>query len=270
MKKITYFLLVFAALITFYILSFSLTLNTSVQAQTAEPTATPPPALWTYEGAEGPEAWGTLDERYVACAAGHAQSPIDIAAPQGVDLQPITFTYEVAPLAIFNNGHTIEVEYHEGSSIIYNEIQYNLAQFHFHHPSEHTVNGESFDMELHFVHRSASGNLAVVGVLLRVGDNPNPAFAAIFDNLPAEVSEPDEEAETTINALDLLPESKLYDTYTGSLTTPPCSEGVRWLVLTEPVEISAEQAAAFGAIFELNARPVQPLNARDLLEDNAG
>lgn len=223
-------------------------------------------AHWTYEGEEGPEFWGEIDPQYSLCAVGRAQSPIDIAGGQGVDLQDITFNYQPSTIQMVNNGHTIQVSYDAGSSITYNETDYALLQFHFHHPSEHTLAGETFDMELHLVHQDTNGGLAVVGVLLQAGEETNQSLAPIFDNLPTTANEA-VAIRGTINAADFLPAEHLYYTYTGSLTTPPCTQGVRWLVLQEPVEISAEQMEAFAALFEMNARPVQPLNNRDLLAD---
>jgi carbonic anhydrase len=224
------------------------------------------PAHWTYEGEEGPEFWGSLDPTYALCVSGRAQSPIDILGAQQTDLVRLTFNYQSSALNIFNNGHTIQVNYDAGSSLVYNETPYELIQFHFHTPSEHTLNGEVFNMELHLVHRDSSGNLAVVGVLLREGEQDNAVFAPIFDNLPAKQGDP-QQTELTVSATDLLPQEHLYYTYLGSLTTPPCTQGVRWLVLQQPVEISAAQLQAFESIFEHKARPVQPLNNRDLLED---
>lgn len=242
----------------------------AVQGQDA--TQDPPPVAphWEYEGEEGPEHWGEIDPSFETCSTGHAQSPIDLSsdALQTVNLKDIEFDYHPSMLNIFNNGHTIQVAYDEGSSITYNEIQYKLLQFHFHHPSEHTINGETYDMELHFVHSDAKGNLAVVGVLLNVGNAENEAFASIFDNLPTEVGDP-LMTDIEIDASVLLPEVHLFDTYVGSLTTPPCTEGVRWLVLTTPVDLSAEQVASSDAIFKHDARPVQALNDRDLLADSA-
>jgi carbonic anhydrase len=240
-----------------------------VMVANGEEAAPGEPPHWTYEGAEGPEFWGDLDPRYALCSAGRAQSPIDLTGVEADDLVGIGFHYNPSALNIFNNGHTIQVKYDEGSSVTYNENEYQLAQFHFHHPSEHTVNGEVFDMELHFVHLDAAGNVgAVVGVMLKQGEADNPAFASMFDNLPAEKGDP-QPTNLMINAADLLPESALYSTYTGSLTTPPCTQNVRWLVLTTPVELSEAQFEAFATLFEFNARPVQPLNTRDLLEDTA-
>jgi carbonic anhydrase len=221
---------------------------------------------WTYEGAEGPDQWGELAPEYALCGEGRSQSPIDITGEQAVNLADLTLNYSPSVLNIFNNGHTIQVNYDAGSSLIYNENEYALEQFHFHHPSEHTLNGESFGMELHFVHGDANGAKAVVGVLLAEGSDDNTAYAPVFDNLPPEEGEP-ASTELMVNAADLLPEQVQYYTYMGSLTTPPCTQGVRWLVLDTPVTLSAAQLAAFEAIFELNARPVQPLNMRDLLHD---
>lgn len=254
---------VYLALFSSALLITSLLMMSPAKAQDAEPEH----PHWTYEGEEGPEHWGELNPDYELCSVGEAQSPIDITEAQALNLTDIAFSYLPSALNIFNNGHTIQVQYDEGSSIVYNEIQYNLVQFHFHTPSEHTVNGESFAMELHFVHQDANGGLAVVGVLLREGAE-NAEYAALFDNMPATEGEP-EPTELTINAASLLPAEATYFTYGGSLTTPPCSQGVRWLVLTTPVEISAAQIEAFQAIFEMNARPVQPLNERDLLQDSS-
>src|SRR5579859_3767318 len=139
---------------------------------------------WTYEGSEGSGNWGKLDDRFAVCSTGRAQSPINLTKAQHIPLTDIKFDYKPSKLNIFNNGHTIQVNYDAGSSITYNEIQYNLVQFHFHHPSEHTIDGQSFAMELHFVHSNASGDLAVVAVMIQQGDKDNPDYAAIFNNLP--------------------------------------------------------------------------------------
>lgn len=228
-----------------------------------DPPAAPP---WSYEGDSGPANWGQLDPSFSLCDEGQAQSPIDLTNAATLNLSDIEFTYAPSALNIFNNGHTIEVEYDAGSQIIYNEIAYSLKQFHFHSPSEHTLNGQPAAMEVHLVHQDAVGNLAVVGVLLVEGEQDNPAYAPIFQNLPTEVGEPSPMGQ--INAADLLPEEATFYTYLGSLTTPPCSQGVRWLVLTQPVALSAAQIESFRAIVAGNARPVQALNQRDLLLDS--
>jgi carbonic anhydrase len=200
------------------------------------------------------------------CGDGMAQSPIDITAETEINLSDIQFSYSEAVLNIINNGHTIQLNPSAGSSILYNGIRYDLLQFHFHHPSEHTVDGAAAPMEVHFVHRDPnSGNLAVVGILLVEGE-ASSAYAPIFDNLLNATSEASPIGSQDLN--NLLPANRQFVTYNGSLTTPPCSEIVRWLVLDEPVALSAEQIAAFAALFEMNARPVQPLNGRDLLGDS--
>jgi len=222
---------------------------------------------WGYEGDVGPDNWGELNPNWAECGEGRAQSPIDIANATTIDLSDIQVNYGEAPLRIFNNGHTIEVKVDEGYAITYNEIDYNLLQFHFHHPSEHLIDGEAAAMELHFVHASDNGNLAVIGVLIQEGE-ANDNYASIFDNLPNEVSEAPDTATLSIDLESLLPVDSQFTTYNGSLTTPPCSEIVRWLVMNDPITLSAEQIDAFAAIYAANARPAQPLNDRDLLSDN--
>ena len=222
---------------------------------------------WSYEaeGETSPAMWGELSPEYALCGTGKTQSPIDILTTVATDVSDIAFTYLPSALTIFNNGHTVQVNYDEGSEIVYNEHTFPLAQFHVHHPSEHTLNGEAFPLEMHFVHKDADGNLAVVGVLVKEGAE-NPAYADFIANLPTEETEPTT-LDYTVNALDMMPTEKTYYTYSGSLTTPPCSEGVRWLLLTTPIELSAEQIESIATIFEHNARPTQALNARDVLQD---
>jgi len=222
---------------------------------------------WGYSGDEGPAYWGELSPDYALCADGSAQSPIDIRDASALDLVAIDFRYGESANHIFNNGHTIQVNIDAGSAIVYNGITYELLQFHFHSPSEHTIDGMPAPLEIHFVHQDPnSGNLAVVGILLTEGESENEAYAVVFDHLPAQVGEP-EAAGEPIALAALLPEARTFYTYQGSLTTPPCSEIVRWLLLDTPVELSAQQIAAFTAIYDGNARPVQPLGARDLLLD---
>jgi len=222
---------------------------------------------WGYIGDAGPDRWGELSPEFALCADGTAQSPIDIRDASALDLVDIEFHYGESANNIFNNGHTIQVNVDAGSAIRYNGIRYELLQFHFHSPSEHTVDGVAAPLEIHFVHQDPnSGNLAVVGILLTEGDDDNDAYAAIFDHLPAQIGEPEALGEPIVLAA-LLPDARAFYTYQGSLTTPPCSEIVRWLVLDDPVEVSEQQIAAFTGIYAGNARPVQPLGARDLLLD---
>ncbi|MBK6795067.1 MAG: carbonic anhydrase family protein [Anaerolineales bacterium] len=222
---------------------------------------------WTYEGEEGPEHWGDLDPAYMVCGAGKNQSPIDVASPAEQDLANIVFHYQPSEVNILNNGHTVQVNYDAGSYIELDSIRYDVAQFHYHAPSEHAVDGKLFAAELHIVHKSADGNLAVVGILLDEGAQ-NDAYLPFTENLPAKESEATD-AGVTINAADLLPAEQTSFRYSGSLTTPPCSEGVNWLLMTTPVEISTEQIEALTSLFEEgNNRPVQPLNDRPLTEDS--
>ncbi len=222
--------------------------------------------LWGYDDDNGPDVWADLRPEYRCCGFGKHQSPIDIVDPTHTRLPPITFTYQSVPLNIRNTGRTIEVVYPEGSWIQVGGTTYRLLQFHFHTPSEHTVDGKFAELELHLVHESADGTLAVIGVLIESGAT-NAAFAPFWDLMPAVSGESVQIEEVVLNAYDLLPEAKHTYRYIGSLTTPPCSEGVKWLVLTTPIQLSPAQIAAFRAIFNRNNRPVQPLNARELLTD---
>ncbi len=223
------------------------------------------PAHWTYEGEEGPGNWGAIDPAYATCGTGKSQSPIDISAPGEKDLTNISFHYQPSEVNILNNGHTAQVNYDAGSYIELDGVRYDVAQFHYHAPSEHTLNGKSFAAELHIVHKSADGKLAVVGLLLNEGAE-NAAFAPFINNLPAEKADA-KDAGVKINAADFLPAVQTTFRYSGSLTTPPCSEGVSWLVMTTPVELSAAQLGALEGLFEGNNRPVQALNDRPLVED---
>lgn len=223
---------------------------------------------WSYAGDLGPGHWGKLFPEFAPCEEGNAQSPIDISDATEVDLVEVEFHYgetERTKQNITNNGHTIQVDVSDGSYVVYNGIAYDLAQFHFHSSSEHTIDGEAAAMELHFVHVDRNSNaLAVVGVLLVEGEDENEAYTNIFDNMPAEAGEPEIMAEP-IDLEALLPQRRGYYTYQGSLTTPPCSEIVRWLLLDTPVELSRAQIEAYTALYSGNARPVQPLGKRDLL-----
>lgn len=232
------------------------------------PVSASGPIHWGYEGAEGPEFWGELSPDFALCSTGQEQTPIDVPATAPANPADITFNYQPTALTIFNNGHTVQVNYDEGSSIDVGGKTYNLKQFHFHTPSEHTLNGQPADLEMHLVHQSADNQLAVVGVMLKQGAE-NPAYAPVFNNLPAQESEPSAVSGVTLNAADLLPAERTYYRYNGSLTTPPCSEGVQWLLMNTPVEVAPAQASAFQAIFAHNARPVQPLNGRSFLQTSA-
>lgn len=223
---------------------------------------------WSYEGEGGPGHWSELSADYTACADGSAQSPIDLTGAAGENLPDIVFSYAESPLKILNNGHTIQVSYNEGSYITVDGAQYNLLQFHVHAASEHTIDGQHYPLEFHFVHRNAEGSYAVVGVFVTEGEE-NPAFADIVANAPAEEVEEMVIDGVTVAAESLLPEERMYFAYSGSLTTPPCSESVKWHVLTTPIEMSAEQIEAIASIVHNNFRPIQSLNDRVLMVDTA-
>ena len=223
---------------------------------------------WGYEGETGPDNWGSLSPDYALCADGTAQSPIDIRNASELDLVEIRFEYGETPNRVANTGHGIQVDVEGDSHILYNGIRYDLLQFHFHAPSEHTIDGQAAAMELHFVHQDPnSGMLAVVGILLEEAEVDNEAYAPVFSNLPAEADR-SVSTDESLALGALLPQTRGFYTYQGSLTTPPCSEIVRWLLLDTPVALSAEQIAAYTAIYANNARPVQPLGDRDLLRDS--
>jgi carbonic anhydrase len=222
---------------------------------------------WSYEGATGPAHWGEIcAPSNLVCVAGTRQSPIDVPAAPNAKLPKLVFDYRPTPLEVENNGHTIEVKVQSESYLRIGRESYRLVQFHFHTPSEHRLKGEAFPMELHFVHRNALGELAVVGVFLREGAS-NPALQRIWDHIPGEAEVAAAHGEK-LDPEDLLPQDREYYRYAGSLTTPPCSEGVRWHVLREPVDVSGSQVDEFRAIFPLNARPLQLLNDRPVLTEH--
>lgn len=219
---------------------------------------------WTYSGASGPEKWGTLEEDYSSCALGKKQSPIDIRNDLATkaDLPPIEFHYKPERLKIIDNGHTIQINYEAGSFIKVGGRRYELVQFHFHKPSEERMDGKAYDMVAHLVHRDRDGNLAVVAVLLAKG-SANPLIGTLWDNIPRQ-KDSEQTPGVLIDATALIPGNAAYYTYAGSLTTPPCSEGVTWFVLRNPMTLSAEQIARFSRSYRMNARPVQPLNGREI------
>lgn len=220
---------------------------------------------WSYEGEGAPANWGKLRPDYVTCAAGKRQSPIDIREGIRVDLEPITFEYHPSLVRITDNGHTVQVTVGEGSSITLTGRSYRLLQFHFHRPAEEKVNGKSYDMVIHLVHQDDEGHLAVVAVLLEKGAE-NPLIQSLWNNMPLEVDQPVEPPSLRVDPTELLPRQQTYYTYMGSLTTPPCTEGVLWLVMKQPMQVSAEQIAIFSRLYRNNARPIQPANGRLIKE----
>lgn len=248
-------------------LALSIEVTTGMTAHAGEKGHGHGNAHWSYEGEGGPEHWGMMSKDYEKCSKGARQSPIDITGAEGEKLPAIGFAYKPTKLKLRNNGHTVQVDYEKGSSITIGKEKYQLAQFHFHNPSEHTLGGKAFANELHLVHKSAKGGLAVVGVLLEEGGE-NAAFKNIFANLPKNADETID-ANVAISAESLLPVDKTYYRYDGSLTTPPCSEGVNWFVLKTPVQLSKEQLAAYDSIFKKTNRPVQDKKGRKIQEATA-
>lgn len=224
------------------------------------------PTHWDYEGSAGPEAWGELRPEYSKCATGQRQSPIDIRGGIAVDLEPIRFDYRPSAFSVIDNGHTVQVNVEPGNAITITGRRYELVQFHFHRPSEERVNGRQYDMVAHLVHKDSEGRLAVVAVLLDRG-SAQAIVQAVWNNLPLEKGD-EVRAGTRIDLAQLLPEDRRYYTYMGSLTTPPCSEGVLWMVMKQPVPISPEQVAIFSRLYPMNARPIQQADGRLIKESN--
>ncbi len=221
----------------------------------------PHSAQWSYEGDNGPEYWGSLAPEYTVANRGRRQSPIDIHDALPAKLPLLNFQYKPAKIALVYNGHTIQETEEHGSWLHVESASFELKQFHFHSPSEHTINGQHFEMEVHLVHRSDDGQIAVVGVLVRVGQ-ANSALDELWSYLPTEKNKRSE-YNSTFNAISLLPDDRSYVSYNGSLTTPPCTEGIDWFVLTTPIELSRNQIMKFRQILSSdNNRPIQHLFGR--------
>lgn len=232
---------------------------------------TPKPAPWGYAGDIGPERWAELAPENRLCGVGTRQSPIDIRDGIAVDLEKIAFDYRPSSFSVLDNGHTIQVNVAAGNGLTVMGRRYELVQFHFHRPSEERVNGKQFDMDAHIVHRDAQGRVAIVAVLLERGpDNkPQPLIQTIWANLPLEKGEA-LAAQAQIDLNQLLPADRSYYTYMGSMTTPPCSEGVLWMVMRQPVAATAQQIGIFGKLYPMNARPLQAGSGRLIKESLGG
>jgi len=219
---------------------------------------------WAYTGHGGPAHWAHLDSAFEACAKGTRQSPIDIRNAVKSELPALGFQYASTEPTIVNNGHTIQVNLPTGNTLKVGDATYELLQFHFHSPSEEQISGKHTAMVAHFVHRNAAGQLGVVGVLIQPGKS-NAAYAPIFEHLPRHGERITVDG-LTLDLNALLPADKGYYSYEGSLTTPPCSEGVNWMVLKTPVRLGADQIKAFRRVYNANARPIQPGNDRVIKE----
>ena len=229
--------------------------------------APPPPHVvhWSYTGATGADKWGSLDKAYETCGQGQRQSPIDIRRTVRADLPTIQFDYQPVALSIVDNGHSIKVDAPDGGTITVDGESYALQQFHFHRPSEEKINGKAYAMVAHLVHQSKAGKLAVVAVLFEPGKEQG-LIRTLWTHLPLEQDKPVVRSDIKIDPSQLLPAKRGYYTFIGSLTTPPCSEGVLWLVLKNPIQASKEQFAGFATLYKNNVRPIQPVNGRLIKE----
>jgi len=222
-------------------------------------------AHWSYEGQQGPDHWSALSGDFSICSQGKNQSPINLTKMIEAKLSPLSFSYGYGGKDVVNNGHTIQVTYQKGSVLTLAGHHYELRQFHFHAPSENTIEGHSYPMEAHLVHADKEGNLAVVAVMFKQG-KANPTLEKIWREMPKKMLQ-EKHLSQSVNAMGLLPKDKTYYRFNGSLTTPPCTEGVTWLVMKHYMTASKAQIEAFErTVGEPNNRPLQPINARVILK----
>jgi carbonic anhydrase len=241
----------------------------STSVQTSPSSARP--VHWGYGGDIGPTAWATLSPAYALCAEGKGQSPINLTKTDASGELKWNVDYKQTSMKIahtehmediIDNGHTIQVSVDEGSTLTLGDKKFMLKQFHFHTPSEHTIDGKNMPMEMHMVHQSDDGNLAVLGILFKEGKTANPNLAKIIANLPAAKGQTNHVKDQQLDLNVQIPADNYAYHYIGSLTTPPCSENVQWLVLREMVTVTADQINALSSRISPNNRPTQPLNER--------
>ena len=232
-------------------------------ANAAPATAAP---RWSYYGADGPDRWAAISNAFATCGNGREQSPVDLARATERDLVNPEAAYRPGDARIVDDGHTVEVDVDGGSILTLDGVPYGLVQFHFHSPSEHTVNGNSFAVELHLVHRAESGAFAVVGVFI-AGGAQNPALVPVLAALPSKEGK-EVRLREPFDPSTLLPEDRRAYRYTGSLTTPPCTEGVSWVVMATPIQASGQQIAALARALEGNNRPPQAIGDRAVVLDS--
>jgi carbonic anhydrase len=222
--------------------------------------------VWSYEGELGPANWSKINVDWARCGGGNRQSPIDIRDGIKVNLEQISFDYHPSSFSEINNGHTIDVTVGSGNFITVGNETYELQGFHFHRPSEEKINGKGTEMVMHMVHRSAEGKIAIIAVLLERGQG-HPLMQTIWDNLPLEKNQA-AAPSIVIDPSEALPQQREYFTYMGSLSEPPCTEGVLWMVFKQPRQASPAQMALFSRLYPLNARPVQSSGGRMVKESN--
>ena len=259
MQKIGYSITTLAALL----------LTTQIQANEPHATAhkTAHTSHWGYLGETGPMHWGELNDKYHMCSEGKMQTPINVIPTKDTDLKPLALEYKTGSKSIINNGHTVQVNIEDGSALMIDNVAYKLKQFHFHVPSENNIKGDKFPMEAHFVHATDDGKLAVVAVMFTEGAE-NPVLAKIWKRLPSLKAGETVKCELSADEVkNLMPKNKAYYKFMGSLTTPPCSENVKWHVLKTPVTVSKEQVNTFFNLFGFpNNRPLQHTNGRTIEE----
>lgn len=220
---------------------------------------------WGYTAGKGPESWGSLSPEFAACRTGHRQSPIDLGATDVPGRDPVVeVDYKPLPLTVLHNGYTVEVLVRNGSRILLDGKEYELLQFHFHTPSEHRVDGRPFAAEMHFVHRAADSTYAVVGLLIEEGQE-NPALAPVVDNAPSGAAEARTFADVVIDPGKILPPLASFWMYEGSFTTPPCTEGIRWMIERAPAPMSRQHIEGLRKAMGNNARPLQPIDSRTVV-----
>ncbi len=222
-------------------------------------------AHWAYEGKEGPENWGKLKPEFATCDTGRNQSPVNIDDTVEASLKPLKVLQKFPAKDIVNNGHTVQANFKVGNILAVDNMSFQMKQVHFHAPSENTIKGKSFPLEAHFVHADAKGNLAVIGVMFKEG-KANEGLSKLWKQIPNDIDKP-VALKSRVLASEMTPENRDYYRFSGSLTTPPCSEGVRWLLIKTPLTASKEQIEAFESVLKHhNNRPVQPLNGRVIVE----
>ncbi|WDI87342.1 carbonic anhydrase family protein [Xanthomonas campestris pv. campestris] len=252
--------------------------GTAAMAQTVLPDATPVHAHettqhdgheWGYTGPEGAEHWAELAKENALCGNGQQNSPIDLKDAIDATLGKLKLDYGAVPLVVRNTGHSIQLDLHAGGTMRVGGKQYDALQPHFHHPSEHLLKGRRFPMEAHIVHQGPDGTLGVLAIFFETG-KANPAFQRVLDAMPSDKNQTRQVADALVRASDFLPPAnqRSFYRYEGSLTTPPCSETVDWVVLSQPVQVSREQINAFERVYPFNARPLQPLDRRFLLKSH--
>ncbi len=222
---------------------------------------------WAYTGDHKPEYWYELSKKFTTCKLGDDQSPIDFPKVENTFAQQLSFDYHPSTLNIINNGHTIEALYDAGSFITFAGSKYQVKQVHFHVNSEHAIQKKHADLEMHIVHQGPAGHFAVVAVLFNIADKDNMDLQPIWNNLPT-LHATKVNGAASIYLEKLLPKSKAAYYYSGSLTTPPCSQNISWFVLKEPLTVSKAQQQIFLNLIGLNARPTRPLNGRPLYNIN--